>query len=205
MKLTTIVFIIFFAGCNIALNAQIKTKQEKGFFNITNIPEFQFIRAIDSTQVTSGNVVLSKSFEINTINGMFLNPNFSIGLGLGVQFAGLKHVPAPGYSGAEGGLAELNIAPDLLLMPVFADFRYYFKNSLNGPMIIVDAGYALLLREGSPFSREHFNGGPLIKIGGGYKIHLGDFTSLVPSLNFKAQRFGDNTTLGATVGLGFIF
>ncbi len=181
-------------------NAQIKTKQEKGYFNITNVTQLQYLRSIDSSIVDYGMAVVKGGFEAHTINGIFLNTGLSIGLGVGIQLAKIDRSYEPGY----GIGPDIATGPDMMLLPIFADFRYYPKNSLNAPMFILDVGYAALLN-GTTTAKNDLNGGPLVQLGAGYKFYLGDFISFVPSLNFRAQRFGENTVFGGSLGIGFIF
>ncbi len=180
------------------VQAQTKTKQEKGFFNITNIAEIQYLRSIDSSVTDNGMAVVKGGFEAHTINGYFLNPKISLGLGLGIQFANI------GRSYSEGSATDVNNGADIKLMPIFADFRYYPRNRLNSPMFILDVGYAVFLN-GTTTAKNDLNGGPLVKFGAGYKIYLSDGMSFVPALTCRAQRFGENTVAGAALSLGFIF
>lgn len=196
-KILVFIFLNFSATF---IQAQIKTKQERGYFNITNIAQVQYLRSIDSSVVDKGMAVVKGGFEAHTINGYFLNPNMSLGLGIGIQLANIKRSYEPGY----GTGPDVNIGPDMMLLPIFADFRYYPKNSLNSPMFILDVGYAPLLK-GTLTAKNDLNGGALVQLGAGYKFYLADFLSFVPSLNFRAQRFGENTVFGGSVGVGFRF
>lgn len=177
-----------------------KTKQEKGFFNITTLGELQLFRSIDSTSVADGKTAVKSGFELNTINGIFLNPHISVGLGVGIQFVKYESAYAEGY----GVGPEANIGPGIQAIPVFADFRYYPVNKRNAPMLILDAGYAIFTK-GINQAEKYQNGGALFKVGGGYKIHLGDAVSLLPSVNFRAQMFGENTAVGGAIGLALMF
>lgn len=95
--------------------------------------------------------------------------------------------------------------PDLILMPVFADFRYYPQNKISNAVFIVDAGYATVLRSASSDYKTYLNGGPFVKLGAGYKIYLNDAISFLPSINFKGQQIGEATVAGLTVGVGVMF
>ncbi len=72
-------------------------------------------------------------------------------------------------------------------------------------MFILDVGYAPLLSIKNDFDKMYLDGGALIKLGAAYRIPLSETISLLPSLNFNAQRFGENTSIGANAGLGFMF
>ncbi len=182
------------------LQAQVKTKQERGFFNITNPAEIQYLRSIDSSIVENGLAVVKGGFEAHTINGYFVNPNMSVGLGAGIQIAKVERSYDPGF----GTGPSMEIGPDMLLLPVFADFRYYPRNTRNAPMFIINVGYAPLLN-GTQTAKTDLNGGALVKVGGGYKIHLGNTVSFLPAFSCRAQRYGENTVVGAVLSLGFMF
>lgn len=179
------------------LHAQIKTKQQKGYFNITNVLEPQYLQSIDSSGLEDNATAYVKNlgFAVSTINGIFLNPNVSVGLGLGLQFSKYKgHYPP-----------EASEEHALTLLPIFADFRYYPRNFSNGLSFILDVGYAPLLKIGNEDDKSMLNGGALVKLGSGYKIHVNDLLSFIPSINFQAQRFGENTVIGGTVAFGVMF
>lgn len=181
--------------------AQFRTKQEKGYFNITNPVEIQIMSSLDSAVMKNGMARIKGGFEVNTINGYFINPSFSVGLGIGLQFSNYNYYPNPG----SGGSYVKKSGPGIVLLPLFADFRYYPKNAISAPMFILDAGYAPVLKMANKDDQQYLNGGALFKIGAGYKFYLGDFLSFVPSLNFKAQLFGNHTAVGGVLGLGLLF
>lgn len=190
-----------------SLLAQIKTKQEKGFFNITNIAEPQYLQSVDSSNLDHGIAYIKNlGISFSTINGVFLNSGLSIGLGLGLQFTK--------YNVDESGMLDEDFTPPedyytkshvMTLLPIFADFRYYPSNYRNNMMLLINVGYAPLLNIGEDMDREQLNGGPFVKLGAGYKLELSSSISLLPSLNLNAQRFGDNTAVGGSVGLGLMF
>ncbi|MBO9594399.1 MAG: hypothetical protein J7599_15955 [Niabella sp.] len=179
----------------------LKTKQEKGYFNITTPAELQVMWSIDSAMLNEGNARFKAGFEMHTINGYFVNPQFSIGLGVGLQFSHYKYYP----SAAVSDDTLQSHGARITSLPIFADFRYYPRNSISGTMFLVDAGYAPALQTSNKDHKPFFNGGPFIKLGAAYKFYLTDLFSIVPSLNFKAQRYGDHTVAGGTLGLGLMF
>ncbi|MFT4094571.1 MAG: hypothetical protein QM640_13145 [Niabella sp.] len=176
--------------------AQYKTRQEKGYFNITNIAEPQYLQSIDTSNLSNATTYIKRvGFSFNTINGIFLNPNFSAGLGAGMQFTQYKAYMAAGADQSRS----------LTLLPVFADFRYYPADHRNDAMFILDVGYAPLLKIGEADDKAYLGGGALLKLGAGYKFELGDIMSLLPSVSFNAQRLGANTVLGVSIGVGLMF
>lgn len=180
---------------------QLKTKQEKGYFNITTPAEIQVMRSIDSAMLNDGNARFKAGFEFHTINGYFLNPQFSVGIGVGLQYANYKYYPATGTPEAPAAARSARIST----LPVFADFRYYPRYSINGAMFLVNAGIAPALSISNPEHKPFLNGGAFLKLGAAYKFYLSDFISFVPSLSFKAQRYGDHTVAGGILGIGFMF
>lgn len=179
----------------------LKTKQEKGYFNITTPAELQVVWSIDSAMQEDGNARFKAGFELNTINGYFVNPQFSLGLGIGLQFSHYKYNPATGIPEQD----TLTRGARVTTLPIFADFRYYPRNSISGTMFIVDAGYAPSLNASHAAHRPFLNGGALLKLGVAYKFYLSDFVTFIPSLNFKAQQYGEHTVAGGVLGLGLMF
>ncbi|MCH5688497.1 hypothetical protein LWM68_32080 [Niabella sp. W65] len=77
--------------CSQIVSAQLRAKEGKGYFNITNIAEPQYLQSVDSSELAFGNAYIKTvGFSASTINGVFLNPNLSIGLGVGIQFTRYK-------------------------------------------------------------------------------------------------------------------
>lgn len=192
--------------CTHLLHAQIRTKQEKGFFNVTNLAELQYLQSIDSSALTDGlSYVKSFGCSFSTINGIFLNPNLSIGLGLGVQLSRYKAFAIATTTDSALATGYFDKSHSLTLLPVFADFRYYPSNHRNDMMLLLDVGYAPLLKINYKADKSNLNGGPFIKLGAGYKMEISEFVSFTPTLNFTAQRFADNTVVGAGIALGLMF
>lgn len=192
--------------CSQIVSAQLRAKEGKGYFNITNIAEPQYLQSVDSSELAFGNAYIKTvGFSASTINGVFLNPNLSIGLGVGIQFTRYKahrnattpdSTFAPGYFGDGHSLTSL---------PIFADFRYYPNGTRNSLMLILDVGYAPLLNIKNDFDKMYLDGGALVKLGAAYRIPVSETISFLPSVNFNAQRFGENTSIGGNIGLGFMF
>lgn len=206
--------VLSFLFWNTAVNAQIITKQEKGYFNITTLAEPQYLQSIDSSDLNNGYRAYVKTMGISfsTINGYFPNPNLSMGLGVGVQFSRYKSffvIPPTLLENTKAAvvdnMTDAQTKQSIVLFPIFADFRYYPSDYRNDLMFILDAGYAPVIKIKNKLDKPNLNGGPLIKLGAGYKIELSESISFVPTINFNAQRFGDNTILGASLGLGLMF
>lgn len=199
-------FIILFLACTHMLHAQIRTKQEKGFFNITNLVELQYLQSIDSSALTDGLAyVKSWGCSFSTINGVFLNPNLSIGLGIGLQLSKYKAFATSTTTDSALATGYFDKNHNISLFPIFADFRYYPTNHRNDIMILLDVGYAPLLKMDYNADKQNLSGGAFIKLGAGYKMEISKTISFTPTLNFNAQRYGDNTVLGGGIALGLMF
>ncbi|MEE6186667.1 hypothetical protein PIECOFPK_02385 [Mycovorax composti] len=196
--------IVFF--CINVASAQIRTKQEKGYFNITNLAEIQYLQSLDSSSLEDGLAyVKTFGYSVSTINGFFVNNHLSIGVGVGLQTS--RYKAFAGSSTTDSAIASGYFGKNhnITLLPVFADFRYYPFNYRNDVMFLLNVGYAPLLKINYKADKPHLNGGPFIKLGAGYKFEISEFVSFAPAINFNAQRFGDNTVLGGGIALGLMF
>lgn len=207
MKLISVIplacFLLFFLNQS---NAQIKTKQEKGYFNITNIVEPQYLHSLDSSTLVNG-VGFIKKFGVSfsTINGFFINPNLSIGLGIGFQTSQYKSFVSSNTPDSLLLSSRFKKGNNIALLPIFADFRFYPQDHRNDLFLLLDVGYAPLIKIKDNIDKETLDGGAFIKLGAGYKIEMSESVSFVPSLNLNAQRFGDNTAVGGSIALGLLF
>jgi len=128
--------------------------KNKGYFNITKITYYRINNAtVDLNNFLGVNVKGSNSFgySLQTINGYFLNPKFSIGIGTGL---------------------ELFNNPNTNTLPVFLDFRYYFDNNYSSLYIFGDAGPVTKL--GSKLKK-----GFLYSGGVGYKFFVNSAKTMV--------------------------
>ncbi len=84
---------------------------------------------------------------------------------------------------------------------VYADARYYLKNSKDGWFFYSDLGKAVELDV-------FFENGLFLNAGGGYKFNIGK-TMLVPSLGYNQQNFqssnSDYRNSSLAIKLGFLF
>lgn len=172
-------------------------KYNKGFFNltkisytkITNLEQEIFTPGVGDSKVdleTNG----TNAFALQTINGYFLNPYISLGLGISLE----------GF-----------ISPAINTFPIFADVRVYFENDYSSPFIF--GNYGALMRLGEEFKR-----GNMFAIGAGYKFTVGKEkrTALVTDVSYSGRKMSmtddslkdsDNTltTGGISIGIGVIF
>lgn len=164
----------------------------KCFFNLTKI---SYTKVNNLEQDTGGlttdlETSGTYSFALQTINGYFLSPYISLGLGAGLE----------GF-----------ISPTLNTFPVFADLRVYLENDYSSPFIFVD--YGTLLKLGDEFKK-----GNMFAVGAGYKFFVGKEkkAALVTDLSFSGRNISrtdeslkdsDNKLAirGITLGVGVIF
>jgi hypothetical protein len=171
--------------------------RNKGYFNITRfsyvavgkikqdlfIPgEGNFSNTLPSNK--------SNAFSLQTINGYFISPYFSVGVGVGLD----------GYSN-----------PNINTFPIFVDIRAYFKDDFNSPFVFLDFG-------GLAKISDNFNRGNIFNVGAGYKIFVSKKRriALVPEIGWSAKtisltdekiKTSDNKVdiTGVHLGLGIIF
>lgn len=181
--LIIIYVLIFFSSTLFAQKAitPIKTKQEKGYFSILEMGYFlgtSYLKDPNNDRSSPLNVR-----SLRTVNGIFLNPNFSLGLGVG----------ADGNDTKRFGFFNTFL--------VYADARYYPKNNVDGWFLYTDLGSAVKIDN-------NFEKGLFLNVGGGYKFNVGKVI-LVPSLGYNQQNFGiynnDYRNSSLALKIGFIF
>jgi hypothetical protein len=125
--------------------------KNQGYFNITKYTHYRINNAkLDFTasdnSVTRTDVKGSNANgnSIQTINGFFLSPKFSLGIGLG-----LERFDNPGAN----------------TFPIFIDARYYLEDNYNSIYTFANAG--TLAKVG-----DDFNKGAMLGIGLGYKFFI---------------------------------
>jgi len=169
----------------------------KGFFNLTKISYTKITSMEEDLSVGGmGDITTdletdgTNAFALQTINGYFLSPYISLGVGVGLE----------GF-----------ISPTINTFPAYADVRVYLENDYSSPFIFAD--YGTLLKIGDEFRR-----GNMFAVGAGYKFFVGKEkrTSLVTDLSFSGRNismtdasFKDSdrtlTTRGISLGIGVIF
>ena len=168
--------------------------RNEGYFNITKL---SFIKVnfaeLETFTPQNGNVVTdvtkSEAYSLQTINGFFINPLWSVGIGVGLD----------GYND-----------PNINTLPIFIDIRSYFTEDENSPYLYLDGG--ILAKLGSV----DLNKGSLLNLGAGYKFFASKRLALVTdiSYNLKSISLTDEpfrssservTIRGLTLSLGVIF
>ena len=125
--------------------------RNEGYFNITRFSYINVNEAkLETFSPTNGVIVtelpINKAiaYSLQTINGYFFNPYFSVGLGVGLD----------GYSN-----------PTFNTLPIFLDIRGYFNDGKSSPYIYADYGTLVKVEGGK-------NNGSIFNIGVGYKFPL---------------------------------
>lgn len=169
----------------------------KGFFNLTKISYTKITNLEEDLSVAGVGDITNdletdgtNAFALQTINGYFLSPYISLGVGVGLE----------GF-----------ISPTINTFPAYADVRVYLENDYSSPFIFAD--YGTLLKIGDEFRR-----GNMFAVGAGYKFFVGKEkrTSLITDLSFSGRNismtdasFKDSdrtfTTRGISLGIGVIF
>ncbi|MFY0482474.1 hypothetical protein ACI6PS_07695 [Flavobacterium sp. PLA-1-15] len=172
-------------------------KYNKGFFNLTKVSYTKVTsleQELSGPGIGSGTVDLetdgTNAFALQTINGYFLNPYLSLGLGISLE----------GF-----------ISPTINTFPVFADVRVYFVDDYSSPFVF--GNYGALMRLGEEFKR-----GNMFAVGAGYKFTVGKErrTALVTDISYSGRKMSmtddslkdsDNvlTTGGISIGIGVVF
>lgn len=145
-----------------------KTKQE-GYFNIT---EAGFFKNASANYANERNQNAPNAGSLRVINGLFLSPQWSVGVGIGLDGYSRQH---------EAGVFNREYYNT---MPAFLDSRYYFMDRRNTPFVFTDVGYSLKLGN-------NFEKGLIIGIGGGYKFFPGKKTCLIAGLGYNLQQIQD--------------
>lgn len=166
------------------------TKQEEGYFNIT---EAGAHLGLSASYPDHPGYPAPGGGGIRTINGIFLSPGWSLGIGVGTDWYNSSH--------DEGLFTQYNH-----VLPVFLDARYYIRESRNTPFIYTDIGYSVNLFDS-------FDKGLTLSLGGGHKFFAGASTCLVASLGYNLQQIdvdpeaasGNVNLHSASLRLGFLF
>lgn len=167
-------------------DAQTITKQEKGYFNLTeftvftgnNLYEFQ-VKPNSYSSVSDG----AYAFSLRNINGYFLTNKISVGLGLGLE----------NYTHSDNYFENNN------LFLIFLDARYYFKNSANTFFAYGDIGSSVKIAD-------NIDKGPMYNLGIGYKFKIAEKMALTAGLGYADQSIkhtNDNVNRDRYYGFAF--
>ena len=147
------------------LFAQSNTENKNsGIFNITSfrvgwLTSGELTRLGTQSSSSSLDVSEARMNSLQTITGIYLNPNYSVGLGFGLD----------GYSN-----------PTNNTMPVFLDLRAYLYDEKNTAFFLLNIG-------GTIGIEDLFRRGTMGEIGFGYKLYTPRNLKLIGSINFHAK------------------
>ncbi|RYG09466.1 MAG: hypothetical protein EOO07_23825, partial [Chitinophagaceae bacterium] len=127
---------IFLASCLISVSAlaQTITKQEKGYFNLTEFSvftgnnTFEYQTAPNSFEEGSNGAY---ALSLTNINGYFITNQISLGVGVGLG----------NYTNSENNFDWNNV------FLLFVDARYYFKNKPNTFFAYGDIGSSIKIAD----------------------------------------------------------
>ncbi|MEJ5963299.1 DUF3575 domain-containing protein [Pedobacter immunditicola] len=172
MKSTIILLFSLIIGYSTS-SAQEITKQEKGYFNLTEVGYF-FSRNIIS-QTPAGGAFSHKNgahaLSLRNINGFFIGNNLSLGIGVGLD----------GYTFNGGGSRFDNT------FLVFSDVRYYLHNEKNTFFGYGDLGSSVSIDD-------NIAQGLFYNIGMGYKFMVATRTGMNASFGYNHQKINHDSS-----------
>jgi len=178
--LVSLIALLLFSNISFAQSG--RTKQEKGYFNITEIGAFFGTSNLKASGISDSSPVNVRS--LRTINGLFINPKLSLGIGIGLDGVDTKYY---------GFHNTFNVS---------ADVRYYLKTAHDGFFLYGNVGPSLKIDE-------NFEEGLMANIGIGHKLTIGSSFVIVPSIGYYHQDYkkGNVNFNNETVAfkLGFLF
>ena len=139
-----------------------RTKQEKGYFNVTEIGGFFGNTKVSYLDIRDTSPVNVRS--LRTINGLFINPKLSLGIGIGLDGIETKYY---------GFHNTFNIS---------ADARYYLKTANDGIFFYGNIGPSIEIDD-------NFVKGLMANVGVGHKLTIGSSFVIVPSIGYYQQHF----------------
>ncbi|OQX96649.1 MAG: hypothetical protein B6I20_14200 [Bacteroidetes bacterium 4572_117] len=166
LTLTSLYLLVFFS--TVSSQGQYSYKN-KGYFNLSGISYYGITRmeedylkdGIDNL-VTKHPTNHTHGVSVQTVNGWFLGPYVSAGIGVGYDY----------YS-----------KPKLSTFPIFFDLRIYLSNGRNSFFLYGDIGTVL----GS--TKTYYIKSGIFTAGLGYKFFIGDKHSLTASIGLDGKSF----------------
>lgn len=172
------------------LHAQEITKQEKGYFNLTELG--YFFSSNQTNMPMIGGSARQKygayALSLRNINGLFITNNLSLGVGVGLD----------GYTFK---MSE-SIYDNTFLL--FGDVRYYLKNERNTFFGYGDLGSSVAIDD-------NIANGLFFDLGLGYKFKISNRTGMSVSMGYNRQNINhDHSSIkenysSFTVKLGLLF
>lgn len=155
-------------------HAQELTKQEKGYFNVTELGLYYGNNSLQIDNASGGYNSYNDgayALSLRTINGVFITDKVSLGIGVGLE----------NYT-----LTESNTNSNLFQL--FGDARYYFKNEASTFFAYGQLGPSLAISD-------RFEKGTMYNLGIGYKFKVSDKTAMNGSFGFIDQYIKTNPNL----------
>jgi hypothetical protein len=187
MTKLSIIFSVFLV-LPFTLIAQQVTKQERGYFNITELGFFITSNVTKSLSGTDKIKSNAHALSLRNINGFFLNNNLSVGLGVGLD----------GYTFNQD---RYHLDNTFL---VFGDFRYYLKNESNTFFLYGDIGTSMAIDD-------NVEKGLIYNAGAGYKLMPTKRIGLIGSIGYNRQNINNNSNSikeyysGCSLKIGMLF
>lgn len=130
-----------------------------GYIGVTNLKQERFIEGEGNifSDLETNN---AHAWSLQTINGYFLSPSFSLGIGVGLD--GYHH-------------------PDFNTLPIVLDTRFYFTDNSDSFYTFLNIGPSV--RIGGENS--NFRKGMVFNIGVGYKFKVANNLFLVSDINYS--------------------
>lgn len=170
MKSTLMLLCLMIGYTNIS--AQEITKQEKGYFNLTELGYFFANNRVNQRLVGSNNNISSNgayALSIRNINGLFIDNNLSLGIGVGLD----------GYTFNND---KYHFDNTFLL---FGDARYYLKNEMNTFFGYGDFGKSVSIDD-------NIESGLFFNLGLGYKFKVARRAAMNGSIGYNHQNISHN-------------
>lgn len=197
--LCLLLFVSFYSfGQNEPENTQKDIYRNNGYFNITKI-SFSTMTSLKREVFIEGEGNIfsdldtggAHAWSIQTINGYFISPHFSLGIGIGLD----------GYHN-----------PEFNTLPIVLDIRAYFSDDADSIYSYLDIGPNIMFGG----NNSDFRKGMSFNMGFGYKFSVGEKLFLVSdifyshktvSLTNEGIRTSDDVIKANGIGLslGFIF
>lgn len=130
----------------------------QGYFNITKVG---FLFRLNESPAQTGLSRYGNGTEISTINGWNLNSQLAAGIGIGIS---------------------TYINPTITTFPVYADVRYYFKDTRKTPYLFSNIGYGII-------TKDNRDGDFLFEAGAGWSLRLGKKMNLTPEIGYRHQEY----------------
>lgn len=156
------------------ISAQEITKQEKGYFNLTELGYFFSNNRVSQTAVGGGNTVVNNgayAVSLRNINGLFIDNNLSLGVGVGLD----------GYTFNND---RFHFDNTFLL---FGDVRYYLKDEMNTFFGYVDFGKSVSIDD-------NIESGFFYNLGLGYKFKVAGRAAMNTSIGYNLQNISHATS-----------